>query len=260
MTAFARRDVRENWGNATWELRTVNHRYTDIFIRMPEELRVLEPEVRKRVGARIKRGKVECLLRFDATTSDSTSISINTELAGHLAKVSREIDQMLYCAAPVASMDVMRWPGVLQVNKPDMEVAGKAILACLDDSIDDLVATRTREGETISTFLHSRLDEMEPYVADVHARIPNIIAKSRDRLRSRLEELRNDVDEQRLEQEIVIFAQKIDVSEELDRLETHIGEVRRVLSEDKPVGRRLDFLMQEFNRETNTLASKSAAV
>ncbi len=259
MTAFARREIQEDWGSAIWELRTVNHRYLDIYTRLPEELRALEPEVRQRVSGRVKRGKVECLLRFEAAPDDSTTIKVNTELAGQLATASREIDRLLYNAAPVASIDVMRWPGVLSIDKPDMDVVGQSILALLDSAVTDLIATRKREGGKISAFLCARLEEMGPHVADVRARIPGVIAATMERLRKRLEELRNEVDAQRLEQEIVIFAQKVDVAEELDRLETHIAEVRRVLSENKPVGRRLDFLMQEFNREANTLASKSAA-
>ncbi len=259
MTAFARREIQEDWGSAVWELRTVNHRYLDIYTRLPEEMRALEPEVRQRISGRIKRGKVECSLRFESAPGDSTTMNVNMDLAGRLTQASRDIDQLLHNAAPVASMDIMRWPGVLCIDKPDMDVVGKSIVGLLDGAVADLIATRKREGEQTSAFLRGRLDDMVPHVADVRARIPGIIAGARERLRTRLEELRNEVDAQRLEQEIVIFTQKVDVAEELDRLETHIAEVRRVLSEKKPVGRRLDFLMQEFNREANTLASKSAA-
>lgn len=258
MTAFARRDTQEDWGSAVWELRTVNHRYLDIYTRLPEELRALEPQVREHVGRRVKRGKVECNLRFQAAPGDTASITFNEVLVKELAKATREIDQMLYNAAPVHAMDVLRWPGVVAAGALNMEAIGRAVLALLDQALDDLVQTRSREGEQMDTLLRARLEDMGPLVAGVRDRLPEIVDGMRERLRARLGELRSELDEQRLEQEIVIFAQKVDVSEELDRLDTHITEVERVLSEDRPVGRRLDFLMQELNREANTLSSKSA--
>ncbi len=258
MTAFARREAQENWGSATWELRSVNHRYLEVYTRLPEELRFLEPQVRERVAQRVKRGKVECNLRFQSAFGEAAAFSVNTELAKDLAKASREVDQFLYNPAPVHSMDVLRWPGVLIPSPLDTDIVGQGILELLGRSLDSLVETRGREGEKIGALLDTRLDEMVPLVVSVRERLPQVVDGTRERLRAKLAELRTEVDEQRLEQEILIFAQKTDTAEELDRLDAHIIEVRRVLSSDKPVGRRLDFLMQELNREANTLASKSA--
>ncbi len=258
MTAFARREAQKDWGGATWELRSVNHRYLEVFVRLPEELRFLEPQVRERAGMRVKRGKVECNLRFQSAVGETAPFSVNTDLARELAKTSREIDQFLYNPAPVHSMDVMRWPGVLVPSPLDADLVGSGILELFDESMDSLVETRRREGKKIHALLVSRLDDMSPIVTGVRERMPQIVNASRERIREKLGELRADLDEQRVEQEIVIFAQKVDAAEELDRLDAHITEVRRVLSSDKPIGRRLDFLMQELNREANTLASKSA--
>lgn len=258
MTAFARREAHENWGSATWELRSVNHRYLEVYTRIPEELRVLEPQVREQVGQRAKRGKVECNLRFQSAFGEAAAFSINTELAKELVRASREVDQFLYNPAPVHSMDVLRWPGVLVPSPLDADIVGRGVLELLEQALDSLVETRDREGNKIHTLLSTRLDEMSPLVASVRERLPQLVDGTRERVRAKLAELRAEVDEQRLEQEILIFAQKVDAAEELDRLDAHITEVRRVLSSDKPVGRRLDFLMQELNREANTLASKSA--
>ena len=258
MTAFARREAHEDWGSATWELRSVNHRYLEVYTRLPEELRFLEPQIRERVGQRVKRGKVECNLRFQSAFGEAAAFSVNTELARELAKASREVDQFLYNPAPVHSMDVLRWPGVLIPSPLDTDTVGRGILELLGQALDSLVETRDREGEKINALLRSRLDDMTPLVASVRKRMPQIVDGTRERIRAKLGELRAELDEQRVEQEIVIFAQKVDAAEELDRLDAHVTEVQRVLSGNKPIGRRLDFLMQELNREANTLASKSA--
>jgi uncharacterized protein (TIGR00255 family) len=258
MTAFARQEARADWGAALWELRSVNHRYLDIVVRLPEELRALETKVREQVAARLRRGKVEGFLRFQAMPGLGTAIEVNSELAEQLAHASREIDQMLYNPAPVHSLDVLRWPGVVGTPSLDLEVTGTAVLAVLGRALDEMVQTRSREGEKIAAFLAERLDKVPPLLASVRERLPAVIQGMRDKLHARLAELKAEVDEQRLEQEIVIFAQKVDVAEELDRVEAHVAEVRRVLGQDQPVGRRLDFLMQELNREANTLSSKSA--
>ncbi len=259
MTAFARLETQEDWGSAIWELRAVNHRYLDVYAKLPEEFRSLEQEVRKHVGARIKRGKLECTLRIQPTPGDTAKFHVDRHLAEQLAHASREVDQVLYNPAPVNAMDLLRWPGVLQVSAPDLERVGKAVLKLLDQTLKELTKTRAREGKKIRDFILARLDEMPPQLQAVRDTLPGLVKGMRERLTTRLVELRGEVDEHRLEQEIVLFAQKLDVAEELDRLHTHITEVRRVAGEDKPVGRRLDFLMQELNREANTLGSKSAA-
>ncbi len=259
MTAFARRETQQEWGSATWELRAVNHRYLDIVTRLPEEVRALEQEIRARVSTQAKRGKIECSMRIHLIPVDSNGISLNQDLVKLLAQASREIDQTLYNPSPVNSMDIIRWPGVLQITPPDQETMGKAILKSLDEALGDLVETREREGDKIRDFLLMRLDEIQPHIETVRASLPGIIENIRERLTTRLAVLHGDVDENRLEQEITIYAQKLDVAEELDRLDSHVQEVCRVLDENRPMGRRLDFLMQELNREANTLSSKSAS-
>ncbi len=258
MTAFARREAHMPWGTAAWELRSVNHRYLDLSVRLPEDWRALETEVRARVGERVRRGKVECALRYQASAGNVAGMRLNRLLAEQIGRLSREVDQILYNPAPVHSMDVLRWPGVLETDVPDADAVTRSLLTLLDDAVRELLATREREGGKVREALESRLTEMEPRVAAARERVPAVVAATRDRLRARLAEIRAEVDGQRLEQEIVLFAQRVDVAEELDRLAIHIAEVRRVVAEGGPAGRRLDFLMQELNREANTLASKSA--
>lgn len=257
MTAFAREESRGDWGTLCWELRSVNNRYLDISPRLPDDLRALESAVRERVSAKVKRGKVECSLRFRPATDQDAQLNLNLELAGRIAKASRTIDGLLYNPSPAHSLDVLRWPGVIEASAPDLEVLSPPTLELLDTALDDLVSTRAREGAKIAEMVSDRLGQMDAKVKEVRTRLPGILQGFRDRLKARLEDVRKELDPDRLEQEMVIFAQKADVDEELDRLDAHIAEVRRVLQQKKPAGRRLDFLMQEMNREANTLGSKS---
>lgn len=259
MTAFARCEAQHDWGTLSWELRAVNHRYLDVSVRLPEEARSLEQEIRKRIGAYAKRGKLECSLRLNAHGGEQTEVNLDKGLVKQLAHASREVDQLLYNAAPVNSMDVLRWPGVLQIAPPSVELVGPAILELLDQALEELIATRKREGARIRDFLLARLAEVDPHLTSVRGALPEIIDSLKQRFLARMAELKGELEPQRLEQELVIHAQKLDVAEELDRLEVHVQEVRRVLDDKEPVGRRLDFLMQELNREANTLSSKSAS-
>ncbi|GAB6041315.1 YicC/YloC family endoribonuclease [Endothiovibrio diazotrophicus] len=256
MTAFATRTLKKNWGALTWEIRSLNHRYMELTVRLPEEFRALEPAVRQRVGARLGRGKVEVSLRFRAEAS--SEISIDTVLAAQMAQVCMELDELLEDPAPISGMDLLRWPGVAQPVERDLTPAREAALGVLDETLDELAETRAREGARLEELVNQRLDAMEPVVTTVRERLPEVLARLRERLAARLQEIRGELDEQRLEQEMVLAAQKMDVDEEMDRLTTHVAEVRRVLAEEEPAGRRLDFLMQELNREANTLGSKSA--
>jgi uncharacterized protein (TIGR00255 family) len=174
-----------------------------------------------------------------------------------VAHLSREVDALLFDAAPVNSIDILRWPGMIQAPGTDVEGLHRDAMKLLEQALKELNATRSREGEKLGALIEQRCAAMVALVPVVRARLPEVINRFRERLRERLAEVKADLDPQRLEQEIVLFAQRMDVAEELDRLETHITEVRRVLAQDQPVGRRLDFLMQELNREANTLASKS---
>jgi len=258
MTAYARREKEGQWGTASWELRSVNHRYLDISLRLPDELRHLDPQVRRQMAERLRRGKVECQLRLQMAGA-AGALSLDMELVKNLAHLSRQVDEQVFSSSPVSSMDVLRWPGVIQTPQTAVDDMEPGVLAALDEALDELVATRDREGQRTGEVLLERLDAMAPHVATVRERMPEVIAQTRQRLRSRLEELQGELDQQRLEQELVYFAHRMDVAEELDRLDTHMEEVRRVVTEGGEAGRRLDFLMQELNREANTLASKSAA-
>jgi uncharacterized protein (TIGR00255 family) len=258
MTSFARCEAQGEWGSMQLELRSVNHRYLELNLRLPEELRVLESKIRERVNQRLGRGKVDCNMRFQPPTELSGELSINEELVKKLAHASREVDALLYNPSPVSSLEVMQWPGVLQTPGLDEGQLRSEALILLDCAIDEMEQDRGREGEKLKAIILKRCDAAEEVVSAVKARLPEVLKGVRNRLQERLEELKAELDEARLEQEMVIAAQKLDVDEEMDRLETHIAEVRNVLESDKPVGRRLDFLMQELNREANTLGSKSA--
>ena len=257
MTAFARLEDAGDWGHAVWEIRTVNHRYLDISIRLPEELRVLESGVRERISDRLKRGKVECSLRYDA---DSTldNIAVNTRLTEKIIQASRNLP--VDNPAPVNPVDILRWPGVIEKNAPDLERTGACLLMLLDKALQDIVENRRREGEKTGRMIEERCELALQQVTQVRAKVPDIIAALSERHMDRVRELDMELDNGRMEQEIALLSQKLDVDEELDRLETHINEVRRVLAQTEPTGRRLDFLMQEMNREANTLGSKSAHI
>jgi uncharacterized protein (TIGR00255 family) len=257
MTAFARQEAHSELGILVWELRSVNFRYLDITPRLPEELRSLEAPLREHVGARVRRGKVECTLRYKPAAASEAELQINLALAEQVAKASREIDRLLFNPAPVNSMDVLRWPTVVQPAIPDVEALSRSAIRLLDAALNDLVDTRGREGTKIARLITQRCDELETIVSEVRQRLPAIVKAMRDRLAQRLAELKTELDSGRLEQEMVFFAQKIDISEELDRLDAHVTEVRRLLRQSRPIGRQLDFLMQEMNREANTLGSKS---
>lgn len=258
MTAFARREKQGEWGALQLELRSVNHRYLEISPRLPEELRTLEPALRERIGRQIGRGKVECNVRYQPPGSVAGELALNTDIVRQLAHASREVDAIIYNPAPVNSLDVLRWPGVLEPPCIDEQALHSELLGLLDEALQELRDNRQREGEKLKAIILQRCDSAEQVVAAVCARLPEVLEGLRQRLRERLAELSQELNQERLEQEMVLLAQKLDVDEEMDRLATHIEEVRRVLESDEPVGRRLDFLMQELNREANTLGSKSA--
>jgi uncharacterized protein (TIGR00255 family) len=258
MTAFARKEKQGEWGSLQLELRSVNHRYLELSPRLPEELRQLEPKIRERVNQQLGRGKVDCNVRYQPPQTVAGELAVNTELVKQLAHASREVDGIIYNPAPVNSLDVLRWPGVLESPGIDEQQLHAELLSLLDQALQELDDNRRREGEKLKAIILLRCDAIEEVVRTVRERLPEILAGLRRRLQERLAELKQELDQERLEQEMVMLAQKLDVDEEMDRLATHIEEVRRVLQSDEPVGRRLDFLMQELNREANTLGSKSA--
>lgn len=258
MTAYARQEVATEWGRLTWELRSVNHRYLETSMRMPEELRQLEGSVREKVAKYLKRGKVECNLRLQRDGVESTEIDMNAAMAQKLVAAAQSVREMIPDAAAINPLDVLKWPGVLQSPEMDLDSMKKAVMDLLDETLKDMVQTREREGEKLKEMIATRAETMVEISEQVKLRIPHVLKHLHERLASRLEEFKAQLDSDRLEQEMVMQAQRIDVDEELDRLLAHLQEVNRVLAQKGPVGRRLDFLMQELNREANTLGSKSA--
>lgn len=258
MTAFARLEEQEIWGRAVWEIKTVNHRYLEIGLRLPEDLRILENKVRKRISAKLKRGKVDCTLRYEPDESTLGNIAINSALAAKLIAAAESLP--INGPSSINPLDILRWPGIIDKETLDPDIIGKPILGLLDKTLDSIVETRHREGEKLYGMVQERCKSATDHVIQIRSKLPEIMATIRERILRRAEELSSNLDNERLEQEMVILAQKMDVAEELDRLEAHITEVNRVLDTNMAIGRRLDFLMQEMNREANTLGSKAASI
>jgi len=258
MTAFAREETAGDWGKLTWELRSVNHRYLDVGARLPEDLRSVEATVRERVAARLSRGKVECSLRYRPAVGVVGEVQLNWPYVERLLEATETVAGRIKEPAALNPLDVLRFPGALRETEPDLEPVGQAAAELLEKALDRLVEVRAREGVRLAEMIESRAKRLGELAEAVQKRRPQLMERLRERYRSRLEELAVQAEEGRLEQEMAIVAQRLDVDEELDRLRTHVAEVQRVLGSDEPVGRRLDFLMQELNREANTLSSKSS--
>jgi uncharacterized protein (TIGR00255 family) len=260
MTAFARREVETDSGELAWEIRSLNHRYLELGVRLPEELRAMETAVRERVGARLGRGKVECSCRYRPGASASVPVDVDTDNLSRLLSACDTVSARLPVSGPLNPIEVLRWPGVVREAAIDTAPLMAQALELLEQALDELLQSREREGEQIRQQLLQRCDAMDELVLQARSRLPQIQQALREKLQARLADLDTDADPGRLEQELVIQIQKSDIDEEMDRLQGHIEEVRRVLTRDEPVGRRLDFLMQELNREANTLGSKSVAI
>lgn len=257
MTAYGRTEDSGDWGSASCEIRSVNHRYLEVSIRLPEELRMLEQTIRESISKRLKRGKVDCNIRFEQHESATGSLPINEELLNKLIETAEATNSKLETAATINPLEILRWPGVLDKDVPDAEAISKPLIKLVEQTLDTLVETRKREGEKIRLMILERCQSTKENVASVRKLLPSIIDNQREKLKQRAQELNAELDNDRLEQELLILSQKMDVAEEMDRLDAHIDEVSRVLDQNGPVGRRLDFLMQEMNRESNTLGSKS---
>lgn len=258
MTGFARNAGQGEWGSAVWEIRSVNHRYLEISPRLPEEFRALEAEVRERIGKRLDRGKVDCLLRYQVQVDLKRGLAINREILQQIEQAIGRVSAQVPHCAPVNPFDLLRWPGV--IDPPDTQEASVPLLALLDGALEALVNARCREGERLSALISERCEGVRQHIAWLRARLPEIVEALVARIKGRLLELGQQVDPGRVEQELVLLIQRLDVAEELDRLQAHADEVTRVIQHDKPVGRRLDFLLQEMNREANTLGSKSVHI
>ena len=260
MTAFSRQQLERDWGSLTWEIRSVNHRYLETSIRLPDALSGMESSIREIVRGRLQRGKVECRLRFRATNSSAADLQINKELAKKVSQVNSEIQNLIGSTLELNSIDVLRWPGVIIDQQFDTEALRSEAIQLFENTLKELIASREREGEAVKGMLFQRIASIRQIVASVRERMPYILDRQRQFLSDKLEELKAELDPIRLEQEIALLAQKADVDEELDRLDSHLNEVERVIDIIGQKGRRLDFLMQELNREANTLSSKSIVV
>jgi uncharacterized protein (TIGR00255 family) len=258
MTAFGSGKETGDWGSATLEIRTVNHRYLDMNVRLPDEVRVLESVFRDEIQKQVKRGKVDCTLRLETGEMNSAALTLNRELAEKLIQLAASLP--INRPQPINPVDVLRLPGVIDNEKLDMDDLEGPIRSLLKRTLGLVMETRRREGGKIRTMLLERCEDAGKLVTSIRNRLPEIVTGLRSRYQQRVSELLAEPDHDRLEQEILLLIQKMDVAEELDRLEMHVNEVKRVLDQEEPVGRRLDFLMQEMNRESNTLASKSANI
>jgi uncharacterized protein (TIGR00255 family) len=258
MTGFARRESAGPWGTLICELRTVNHRYLELSIRLPEDLRNIENEARKVLGAALKRGKVDAAVYLKGSSASAPALELNKPLVEQLMKRASEVGSMVGgIPGPTSPLDLLRWPGVIREAERDSSPIAAAALELIGEIVVDLNAAREREGARLQQMIAGRCDELLALVAAVRARLPEVSARIRAKVEERVAQIGTQVDPERLEQEIALLAYKMDVEEELDRLGSHVTEVRRVLDADEPAGRRLDFLMQELNREANTLSSKS---
>ena len=257
MTAFSRKELNAPWGTLSWELRSVNHRYLEVHPRLPDTLRDLENPVRESLRSTLSRGKVECTLKLKAENLAPTRLEINETYVKQLLEAANRLTHMTGDTSGLSVTDLLGWPGVVITPEADQSEIQQAALGLLQEALQDFVANREREGQMLNDIIIDRLDKIDAQVTVVRQHLPEILQAQKEKLLARLEEISANVDQERLEQEIVYLAQKSDVDEELDRLETHVKEVRRALKQGGAVGRRLDFLMQELNREANTLGSKS---
>ncbi len=257
MTGFARGEATGPWGTLTCELRSVNHRFLEAQFRLPEDLRGGENELRQALSRDVKRGKVDCTVHLRDAEGAARTLDIDDAALARLVARVKDIAAALPEPHTIDALEVLRWPGVIREAELDAEGLKGALRTVFTATVRDLVAARAREGVRLRELIEQRCNALEGLVAQVRARLPEVHARVRNRLAERLAELQAQVDQDRVEQEIVMLLQRLDVAEELDRLVGHIEETRRIIASGEPAGRRLDFLMQEFNREANTLSSKS---
>ena len=260
MTAFSRQQLEHEWGSLTWEIRSVNHRYLEPSIRLPENFRSLENPIRKQLRDKLYRGKIECLLRFRTVEANQIDWHLNLDLISQLTKANLEINSNIGGDYKLSSLDILKWPGVISDQPIDEEIFNKEAMGLFEKALDDLMVVREREGASLRDAILKRIASIQRIIDSIQAKMPSIILKQKENLLNKLEDIKAEFEPTRLEQEITLLAQKADVDEELDRLNSHLQEAKRVLDSDGQIGRRLDFLMQELNREANTLSSKSIVV
>ena len=256
MTAFARLEVKKDWGDAVWEIRSVNQRYLENFFRLPEQFRGLENTLREKLRQSLTRGKIECSLRLETKKQTNGELNLNKELANQVIQSLQWIKAQAG-EGEINLTDVLRYPGVVEAQEQDLDAISQDLLTAFDDLLTDFIAMRGREGEKLNDIIQQRLDAITVEADKVRSQMPAVLQWQRERLLQRFEDAQVNLDPQRVEQEMILLAQRVDVAEELDRLQMHVKETTNILKKGGAVGRKLDFMMQELNRESNTLASKS---
>jgi len=256
MTAFARLEVKKDWGDAVWEIRSVNQRYLENFFRLPEQFRGLENTLREKLRQSLTRGKIECSLRIETKKQTNAELNLNKELANQVIQSLQWIKAQAG-EGEINLMDVLRYPGVVEAQEQDLDAISQDLLTAFDDLLTDFIAMRGREGEKLNDIIQQRLDAIAVEADKVRSQMPAVLQWQRERLLQRFEDAQVNLEPQRVEQEMILLAQRVDVAEELDRLQMHVKETTNILKKGGAVGRKLDFMMQELNRESNTLASKS---
>ncbi len=259
MTSFARVESSHDWGSLVWEIRTVNHRYLEPHFRLPDTMREIEPRLRDQLRKSLTRGKVECNLKV-MMTEGSERVALNHDVLHELNQAIVAVSEMVKHTRKSDPLDILRWPGVLDQTGADMSQIRTDALEAFSNALKQIHESRQREGAELKEFILQRLNAIGEETVIVRKHMPELLKAQREKITQRLADASVEVDQNRLEQELVFLAHKADVEEELDRLETHINEVTRVLNSKGAIGRRLDFLMQELNREANTLGSKAAGV
>ena len=256
MTAFAHLEIKKEWGNAVWEIRSVNQRFLETYFRLPEAFRHLEMGLRERLRNSLTRGKVECSLRVELAQASNNKIALNNDYAEQVITSLKTL-QSIAGEGEINLVDVLRYPGVVDAQSQDLDQIAQDLLAGFEQILTDFIAMRGREGANLQAIIQQRLDNITEIAQSVQNQMPEVLQWQKDRLQQRFEELNLQLDPQRLEQEMVLTAQRVDVAEELDRLQLHVKETSSILKKGGAVGRKLDFMMQELNRESNTMASKS---
>jgi uncharacterized protein (TIGR00255 family) len=259
MTGFAVAQCDTVAGTIMIELRSVNHRYLELYLRLDDELRAFEPQVREAISSRLGRGKVECRASLVAKSGESAPTELSADMLERLALLSASVQQHFPQSRPLSVSDILRWPGILVTENIAPDTLGANLLGALEQALQEMTASRVREGEKLATIIAERVSQMEVLVARVRPLLPALLKSYQEKLAAKLQEVLQTADDARIHQELALYAQKIDVDEELGRLSTHLQEVRRILAAGGAVGKRLDFLMQELNREANTLGSKSVS-
>lgn len=256
MTAFASANKQTELGTYSWEIRSVNSRYLELHFRLPDALRSIEGPLREQLRNSLTRGKVECTLKFSPNQSQQT-LSINDDLVAQINQAADQVHGIIGPGNALSALEILKWPGVIIQGDLNREATNQESLNAFNGALSQLIEMREREGQALNAFIHQRLDNIDEQVKKVSDILPQILETQRQALKAKLDQLVDKVDPDRIEQEMVILLQKADVDEELDRLKAHLEEVARILKQKGAIGRRLDFMMQELNREANTLSSKS---